>query len=199
MFFAITQKVLLWAVCNCYSHLQSLKVPHEPIFIKNRGDEAEGVRPGLICRGRSHRQDKDPLDGFFDPPFPSSIPGRPRTYLLVYYSGLSRDCLTPDSETGFASYRTSTFASDWEDMRLVIFAVLMVRSVAYLRGGHWDMSPPLGRRRRPHEVKAPHRRHAPKAPKAPSVHDAPRVSVKTAHEGAIRHMRTTFLGPGAPS
>ena len=39
----------------------------------------------------------------------------------------SRDCLTPDSETGFASFRTSRFSSDCAVLRLVAVAVLMVR------------------------------------------------------------------------
>ena len=92
---------------------------------------------------------------------------------------------------------------DW--LRLSIVSLMwftflfIVLCSGVFKGGDIGTCPPLGRRRRPHEMKAPHRRHAPKAPKAPSVHDAPRVSVKMVHEGAIRHMRTTFLGPGAPS
>ena len=46
---------------------------------------------------------------------------------LVHLVAQSRDCLTPDSETGFASFRTSRFSSDCADLRLVVVAVLMVR------------------------------------------------------------------------
>ena len=37
-FFTITQKVLLWGAWNCNSRLQSLKVPHGPIFIKKKSE-----------------------------------------------------------------------------------------------------------------------------------------------------------------